>query len=122
MIMNIISFVPFLYSIIKGKVLLMFQNGTTSENFQCHYLLEQINFIFCTAFHFHELSRHCCLSIIKYSLSSEGILTVTQIVFSTFSKKLGNRLTTHTVFSLLNALGVYKFFLILGWASIGEGR
>ena len=27
-----------------------------------------------------------------------------------------------TVFSLLNALGVYIFFLILGWASIGEGR
>ena len=27
-----------------------------------------------------------------------------------------------TVFSLLNALGVYIFLLILGWASIGEGR
>ena len=27
-----------------------------------------------------------------------------------------------TVFSLLNALGVYIYFLILGWASIGEGR
>ena len=28
----------------------------------------------------------------------------------------------NTVFSLLNALGVYIFFLILGWASIGEGH
>ena len=27
-----------------------------------------------------------------------------------------------TVFSLLNALGVYIYFLILGWAFIGEGR
>ena len=27
-----------------------------------------------------------------------------------------------TVFSLLNALGVYIFLLILEWASIGEGR
>ena len=27
-----------------------------------------------------------------------------------------------TIFSLLNALGVYIFFLILRWASIGEGR
>ena len=27
-----------------------------------------------------------------------------------------------TVFSLLNALGVYIFYLILGWASIGEGH
>ena len=27
-----------------------------------------------------------------------------------------------TVFSLLNALGVYIYFFILGWASIGEGR
>ena len=25
-------------------------------------------------------------------------------------------------YSLLNALGVYIFLLILGWASIGEGR
>ena len=29
---------------------------------------------------------------------------------------------TNTVFSLLNAQGVYIFFLILRWASIGEGR
>ena len=28
----------------------------------------------------------------------------------------------NTVFSQLNALGVYKFFRILGWALIGEGR
>ena len=27
-----------------------------------------------------------------------------------------------TVFSQLNALGVYKIFRILGWALIGEGR
>ena len=27
-----------------------------------------------------------------------------------------------TVFSLLNTLGAYIFFLILGWASIGKGR
>ena len=38
------------------------------------------------------------------------------------SEKIKEILTLHTVFSLLNALGVYIFFLILGWASVGEGR
>ena len=38
------------------------------------------------------------------------------------STDMNTQLIDITVFSLLNALGIYIFFLILGWASIGEGR
>lgn len=35
MVMTIISFVPFLYSTIRGKGSPMFQNVTRSEDFDC---------------------------------------------------------------------------------------
>ena len=51
------------------------------------------------------------ISLGEYIISKETDLTFFIIIFNLI-----------TVFSLLNALGVYIFFLILGWASIGEGR
>ena len=36
------------------------------------------------------------------------------------NNKITSKSFEYTVFSLLNAVGIYIFFLILGWASIGE--
>ena len=72
------------------------------------------------------------LSMTLPSIQNGIFVSFTLFLFTFFSvDEIGKRIKFvliihafdfNTVFSLLNALGIYIFFLILGWASIGEGR
>ena len=59
-----------------------------------------------------KLSKITDMPSVNKSEKVESILTCQQNDYQSLT----------TVFSLLNTLGIYIFFLILEWASIGEGR
>ena len=88
---------------------------------------------FITEYHYDEYAVILSNKVLCYSVDNEckkfstisGLIEVENI-----PELYGNYLEAdtrvtfhakHTIFSLLNALGVYIFFLILEWVSIGEG-
>ena len=77
---------------------------------------------FVEMFHNGKAIIFALLSLLSFFNNVEYFFLLSETVFvSKFLRFLLYCYFVITVFSLLNALGVYIFFLILGWASIGEG-